>query len=173
MSFNINPALCNQGHRVQWRPSQHSPGQKLEYTDEKMPGHHRMPPPPNLNTYWIQNHLGSLLNLMSLFFLDCGRNLECGSWYQISQEEGSATFSMSAFQSARALCLSGSSPSVNPKHAECSAGLVQVTDTQQDVTTQMWTQMETLVRLTTFHQLLVQAVWVPEILLRVGIRIAS
>lgn len=130
-------------------------------------------PPPNLNTYWIQNHLGSLLNLMSLFFLDCGRNLECGSWYQISQEEGSATFSMSAFQSARALCLSGSSPSVNPKHAECSAGLVQVTDTQQDVTTQMWTQMETLVRLTTFHQLLVQAVWVPEILLRVGIRIAS
>lgn len=83
---------------------------------------------------------------------------------------------MSAFQSARALCLSGSSPSVNPKHAECSAGLVQVTDTQQDVTTPghiKWTQMETLVSLTTFHQLLVQALWVPEILLGVRIRIAS
>lgn len=83
---------------------------------------------------------------------------------------------MSAFQSARALCLSGSSPSVNPKQAECSVGVVPVTDTQQDVTTPghiKWTQMETLVRLTTFHQLLVQALWIPEILLRLWIRIAS
>lgn len=41
--------------------------------------HHRMPPLPNLNTDWIQNHLGSLLNLMSLFFWTVGElwsNLE-------------------------------------------------------------------------------------------------
>lgn len=69
-------STCNQGHRVHWRPSQHSPGKKLEYNDEKVPGHHRMPPPPQSKHILNPEPFRLSAQPNEPVFLDCGRNLE-------------------------------------------------------------------------------------------------